>query len=428
VSAPARADVARPRIDEIDPAHERRVLAAACIGSLGSFYTMAVTGFALPQIQRGLAIPENELGSLLALLRFGTLFSLVLAVSADRRGRRRLLIASVVGCALCNLATAFAQSGLQLAWLQLGARCFLSSQTLLAGVVVSEELAAEHRGWGLGLLQAVGGMGGAVALVVFAFVDRLPFGWRSLFAVGGFGLLCVPWLWRSLDETRRFAEHASHMDGGASSGAAWQPLREIVRRHGSRLAALVGIVVPVALVVGPGSMFVSKHLQDDLGYSPAGVGLLMGLCGIATPLGNMVAGTVSDRFGRRPVTMLTSLLLSIAVALFYDGTGTVAVAVGLALLFLGIGGIMVLHATLATELFPTALRSTAAGVGEAVATVGASAGLWILGLLYGATGSHAESITWILLVTPIAPIILLFVPETARRELEEIAPDEVPAG
>ncbi|MBW2698582.1 MAG: MFS transporter, partial [Deltaproteobacteria bacterium] len=125
--------------------HERSVLAATCLSSLGSFYTMALTAFALPQIQSGLAISEDEVGSLFALLRFGALFSLVLAVLADRMGRRRLLIAVVAGCALCNIATAFAQSGLQLAWLQFGSRLFLGGQVLLAGVVVSEELSAENR-------------------------------------------------------------------------------------------------------------------------------------------------------------------------------------------------------------------------------------------------------------------------------------------
>jgi putative MFS transporter len=407
--------------------HERRVLAATCISSLGSFYTLAVTAFALPQIQRSLSIPEDELGSLFALLRFGTLFSLMLAVTADRMGRRRLLIASVAGCALCNLATAFAQSGLVLAWLQLGARCFLGGQLLLASVVVSEELSAENRGWGLGLLSAVGGMGGALTLLAYAFVDRLPYGWRFLFVLGSFGLLCVPWLWRSLKETRRFSDHQSRTDAGSSDGPVWQPLRDLVRRHGWRLAAMVGIIAPVAVILEPGSVFVSKHLQDDLGYTPGGVGLLMAVCGIATPVGNMLSGTISDRFGRKPVTILISLLLSLAVALFYNGTGTPAVALGLALLFLSIGGIMVLHTALATELFPTAFRSTAAGVREAAATVGASLGLWVLSLLYGATGSHTVSITWILLLTPISPIILLFVPETARRELEEITPDQVQA-
>jgi putative MFS transporter len=403
--------------------HERGVLAATCVSSLGSFYTMAVTGFALPQIQRGLSISEDEVASLFALLRFGTLFSLALAISADRVGRRRLLIVSVAGCALCNLATAFAQSGLSLAWLQLGARLFMGGQILLAGVVVSEELSAENRGWGLGLLTAVSGLGGALTLLVYAFVEQLPYGWRALFVVGSFGLLCVPWLWRSLRETRRFSDHQDRLDGRAPAGHAWQPLRDIVFQHGWRLAALVGVIAPVMVVLEPGSVFVSKHLQDDLGYSPAQVGLLVATCGIATPLGNVLSGAVSDRFGRRPLTIFMSLLLSVAVALFYNATGMISLVPGLALLFMSVGGLMVLHTALATELFPTALRSTAAGVREAVGTVGASVGLWILSLLYVATGSHPESVTWILLVTPISPLILLFVPETARRELEEVSPE-----
>jgi putative MFS transporter len=309
--------------------------------------------------------------------------------------------------------------------LQLAARCFLGGQILLAAVVVSEELSAENRGRGLGLLSAIEGLGGALTILAYAFVDRVPYGWRFLFVVGSFGLLCVPWLWRTLKETRRFADHHRRNEASAAGAAAWQPLRDIALGHGWRLAALVGVIAPVNLILEPGSVFVSKHLQDDLGYSPAGVGLLMAVCGIATPLGNVLAGTFSDRYGRRPMTILMCLVLSVAVALFYNGTATPAVAAGLALIFLSLGGIMVLHTALATELFPTALRSTAAGIREAVATIGASLGLSFLSLLYAATGSHSVSITWLLVLTPVSPIILLFVPETARRELEEIAPDPV---
>jgi MFS family permease len=166
----------------------------------------------------------------------------------------------------------------------------------------------------------------------------------------------------------------------------------------------------------PASMLMSKHLQDGVGLSPARVGLLMGVCGIGTPLGNVVLGAASDRFGRKPVTILTSLLLSVAVALFYGAAGLPALAAGLALLFVSIGGIMVLHTALVNELFPTAQRSTASGLREAVATLGASLGLWLL--------SHGASVDWLLLATPISPLVLLFLPETARRELEEIERDE----
>lgn len=391
-------------------AHERRVLVATCLASLGSFYTMAVLGFALPQIQRGLAIPDDAVGGLLAFLRLGTLLSVGLAAFADRRGRRRLLMVSVAGCALANLATAFAGSGATFAWLQLAARCFLSAQILLAGVVVSEELAADHRGRGLGVLTAVGGLGGAVALLAFVLVDHLPFGWRSLFVIGAFGVLGLPALAWSLGETGRFVAQASR------DGAAWEPLVDIVRLHWLRLAAMAAVVAPVALIMEPASMMMSKHLQDGVGLSPARVGLLMGVCGIGTPLGNVVLGAASDRFGRKPVTILTSLLLSAAVALFYGAAGLPALAAGLALLFVSIGGIMVLHTALVNELFPTALRSTASGLREAVATLGASLGLWLL--------SHGASVDWLLLATPISPLVLLFLPETARRELEEIERDE----
>lgn len=403
-------------------AHERNVLLATCVSSLGSFYSMATMGFALPQIQRGLAIPEDQLGALVALIRFGAIFSLALAVLADRMGRRRLLIAAVAGCALGNVGSAFAQSGLMLAWLQMATRLFLHAQILLAGVIISEELSAENRGWGLGILTAVGGMGGALTVLAYAFVDVLPYGWRFLFVLGGFGLFCVPWLWRSLQETRRFADHrAERLDQGEEM-PAWQPLRDIVRLHGWRLAALVGVVTPLAVILEPGSVFVSKHLQDGLGYSAAQVGLMMGLCGAAAPVGNMLAGSVSDRMGRRPVTIGMSLLLSLAIAVFYNASGVVAVVLGLAALFLSMGGLMVLHAALATELFPTGLRSTAGGVREAVTTVGASLGLWVLSLLFAVTGSHAVSITWVLVLTPVSPLILLLIPETARCELEEISP------
>ena len=404
--------------------HERGVLAATCLSSFGSFYTMTVTTFALPQIQRGLGVAEDEIGALFAVLRFGALLSLALGVMADRVGRRRLLIASVLGVALCNLVTAFVQTGAAFALVQLAARAFVAGQILLAGVVVTEELSAENRGFGLGLLFAIGGLGGALTVLVYAFVDHLPFGWRALFVIGGFGLLVVPWLRRRVGETRRFDAHQS----ATRAEAVDEPLRpegvrELVTQHRARLLALIGVVLPVSVIGEPGSVFVSKHLQHGLGYTPAQVGLLVAACGVGAPLGNVVAGALSDRFGRRPVTILVSLLMSLAIGVFYNAHELVAVALGFGLLMACLGSLAVLHSALAAELFPTGMRSTAAGVREAVGTVGSSLGLFALTLLHPASGGHAASITWLLVLTPLSPLVLLLMPETASRELEAISPE-----
>jgi hypothetical protein len=87
-------------------------------------------------------------------------------------------------------------------------------------------------------------------------------------------------------------------------------------------------------------------------------------------------------------------------------------------------GTEVLFAALGTELFPTSYRSTASGARAIMGAVGGGLGLWFEGWAYTAAGGHAAAISWMLIAALIPPlVILLFVPETSARELEEIAPE-----
>ena len=52
-------------------------------------------------------------------------------------------------------------------------------------VVVSEEFPAKNRrGWGIGMLGGVGAIGFGFGALLYGFVERLPFGWRTLYALG----------------------------------------------------------------------------------------------------------------------------------------------------------------------------------------------------------------------------------------------------
>ena len=54
---------------------------------------------------------------------------------------------------------------------------------------------------------------------------------------------------------------------------------------------------------------------------------------------------------------------------------------------------------------------------------GGGIGLYVEGMLFPLAGSHSASITWMITAGAVAPIAIAFwIPETAIRELEEIAP------
>jgi MFS family permease len=88
--------------------------------------------------------------------------------------------------------------------------------------------------------------------------------------------------------------------------------------------------------------------------------------------------------------------------------------------------LVVLHAY-GTELFPTSHRSAASSALTVAGTLGAVIGLLLESVLYGVTGSHADAIRLLSLVSFLAAIIMFVsFPETAGRELEEIAPNNPP--
>ncbi len=385
-------------------------------------YDFALLTLALPQIQAGLAIPEDQIGSLVASVRLGVLPALALAFLADRAGRRRLLVITILGFTLCTAATAFARDAAQFTTFQFLGRMFIAAEEMLAIVVLTEELGAESRGFGLGILAAFGALGFGTAALALALVEVLPFGWRALYLVGAAPLLWVAWLRRRVPETRRFAADREARRGEKGLAAALRPLRDLLFMYPRRMLALCAALIPSALVAITAATFVSKYLQSVQGWRPGDVTLLYSVAGALVFATTVAAGALADRFGRRRMMTGALILNAVGIAGFYNATGPWIVAAWVLMTACGVG-IEVLFGALGSELFPTSYRSTASGVRAAVGTVAGSAGLWIEGALFPLAGGHAEAITWMLGLTWIAPLVVaLLLPETARRELEEIAP------
>jgi MFS family permease len=384
-------------------------------------YDMAIIGLALPQIQVGLGIAEEDLGGVIAAVRAGAIGALLLALLADRIGRRTLLLGTILGFTACTTLTAFARDPSEFIMLQLTARAFIAAEEVIAIVVVAEELGAHMRGWGLGILAAFGALGHGLASIVFGFVEVLPFGWRALYLVGVVPLLVLAWIRRGIRETRRFeAERASR--GREDLTAFFLPVRELLSVYPGRLVALSVAIVGFGFVITAALSFASKTLQEVHGYAPPQVTMLFIGGGLLAIVGYAVAGVLADQLGRRPVIIGGLLLNAIGVAMFYNSEGGGVIPAWIAMMFTFMG-CDVLFGALGSELFPTSYRSTASGARMMALTAGGVLGLWSEGLLFPLAGSHAAAITWMLAGGVLPPLIIyLWIPETAARELEEISP------
>jgi putative MFS transporter len=400
-----------------------RVLGLVSIVSLFEQYDVYLFSLNLKQIQADLGIAEQQLGWLGGLVRSGALFALPLTLAADRYGRRRMLLLTILGYTLCTGATAFAPNAASFVVFQFLARVFAAAETVIAIVVIAEEFDAEHRGWGIGALGALHACGAGVAGIAFGFVDFLPYGWRTLYAVGLAPLLVVAYLRRTLPETERFDALAR----GREQLRAAQPLApalDLVRRHPRRIGMLACAVVAIEIAMGPAVFFAPKFLQDVHGWTPGHVALLTFVGGALAIIGNPLAGWLSDRRGRRPVTVLFTALVLSAIASFYVLAGGFAPAFWIPLIF-GLMGTQVTLGAYGAEMFPTAVRSTASGVREFCKTGGAVTGLALVSALFGLVGSNWIAIALLCAVGALAPLcVLTLFPETAGRSLEEIAPEE----
>ena len=413
------------RIREL-PRRQVTVFLLVGLTLLFSGYDLNVFGLALPQIQRELHIPEDMAGLTVSYFRLATIPALLIALTADIFGRRRLLLVTVFGEALLTLATAFAHNYAQFVWLQVLARVFGYSEELLCFVVVAEEIDERVRGLAVGTLAAMNALGAGFAAGAFAAVNVLPFGWRALYLIGGATLMILAYYRRWLPETARFELHRKELALlGTKTRATLDTVRRLMKEHPRRLAALVTSVGAFGYAIGPATVLMSKYLQQTHHYRPGEITVLFIGGGLISVAGNITAGRISDRFGRKRVLFTVAAASGAGFAVFYSGIGGWILPVSWIIALFGFLSADALMAGVAVEIFPTAYRATASGIRYLVTILCGALGLALEGVFYDWYGAHGPAISAALALIPVALIGILCLPETAGRTLEDISEESI---
>ncbi len=383
----------------------------ALLGSATFFlgYDGSIFALVLPFLARDFRVAPAALAGPLALLQLAGLVAIPLNRLADRQGRRRILVPAALGYALANLASAFAGDLATLIATRVVAKILGTVEASLAVVVLSEELPASARGTGMGILSLLGVLGSGLVALLLPLASA-PFAWRGLYAASVPALVVVVLLRLRLRETRRFltAEHRL------------EPVKVLLHRNYRGRAATLGSFFLITTIPAPAATFLSSYALGDLHLQPSALTRLIALAGAAAVGGYLIGGPAADALGRRAMIVITTAALSPAIVCMYRGD-TAGLWVGAVA-----GALLLAAATPAltaytSELFPTSARATANAWIGACAVAGTMAGLAFVQLATSRLGGLSAALTW-LAVPPLPALgLIALLPETARRELDEVA-------
>jgi MFS family permease len=143
---------------------------------------------------------------------------LLFGVIADRMGRTRALMGTVLIFSLCSLGAATSQTLLQLmiwrALLGIG----MGGEWASGAVLVSETWPAEHRAKAISIMQSGWAIGYILAAMAAALVlDVLELGteaWRWLFALGVLPAFFALWVRRTIPEPKVWSQHREKRERG----------------------------------------------------------------------------------------------------------------------------------------------------------------------------------------------------------------------
>jgi putative MFS transporter len=140
-------------------------------------------------------------------------------------------------------------------------------------------------------------------------------------------------------------------------------------------------------------------------------------------LGAVIGMNLVDRWGRRPliITSFAGLTVALVVlALAQEPTFVFLVTLfSVAVLFANSGG-GILNFVYPTELFPTSIRATGAGLATSVSRIGSILGVLVFPNFVAAWGSNAA--LWFFATVGLCGLVICVVlaPETKNKSLEEI--------
>ncbi|MBI4444811.1 MAG: MFS transporter [Acidobacteria bacterium] len=343
----------------------------------------------------------------------GMLFGFI----ADRIGRTRAMIASILVYSLATAACGFAQNIWQLAVFRFILGLGMGGEWASGAALVSETWPPEHRGKALGIMQSGWGVGYAVAAAVGGLLLPL-YGWRAVFFAGAAPALLTLWIRTGIEEPKIWKEARREQK---SQDAA--KFRDLFYPPYRRYTVVVSCMSTLTLFGWWGLFsWIPAYLGQPVSEGGAGLSIVRTSMWVILMQTGMVGGAIgfgfiADRLGRR-VTYALFLLPAAALIPIYGSAASplLLLLLGPPLAFFGNGHFSAL-APITAELFPTRIRATAQGFTYNIGRLGSLVAPPLVGFLAQEHGFglafYASSVAY-----TFAAIVAFLLPETKGKVLK----------
>lgn len=339
---------------------ERRSLVAGGLGWMLDAMDVMLYSIVLTYLIREIAMDTGTAGLMNSLtLIASAIGGLLFGVVADRVGRTRALMTSILVYALASAACGLSHTIPQLAIFRFILGLGMGGEWTAAAALIAETWRAEHRGKALGFMQSSYAIGEAVAALV-VMVIQPRFGWRPVFFVGVLPAILAFWVQRRVPEPELWKQRAARKE----KAPLGQLLENRVLRNG-----ILATTMNAFSMFGYWGLF--TWIPGYLSLPPEKGG--RGLSLITTTafflvmcagkwLGYALFGFFSDAFGRRRPYFLY-LLIAAALVPVYGMTRSPfwLLVLGPFVAFFGTGYFSG-YAAIVSELFPGEIRATAMGL------------------------------------------------------------------
>jgi MFS family permease len=395
------------------PSDARRALIAASMGWMLDAFDVMLFALVLPELRADFGMSATTAGILASLtLVASAVGGIGFGVIADRYGRTRALILSVLMYSIFTAACGMASSVWHLAIFRVLLGLGMGGEWASGAALVAETWPDRHRGKAMGLMQSAWAIGFALAaLTNWLIVDA--FGWRAVFFAGILPAFFTLWVRRSVKEPD--AWHQARREPAV-------PLSMIMRGPLGRTTLALTLMNACVLFAYWGfNSWVPSYLAAPADRGGVGLGvdgrtLLLVAMQVGMWFGYVTFGFVADSIGRKRTYVIYLLVAAVLVfaytmirmpiVLLVLGPFTAFFATGH---FSGFGAV-------SAELYPTAVRARAQGLTYNIGRIVSAAAPWIVGDLSTTLGFGAAlSIAAAAFIA--AAVFWLWIPETGNSTI-----------